>query len=51
MAIVLFLVLKGVYEIYWIGEKAALKQKPAVRYGLPLLIFLLILPYLKKYLF
>lgn len=51
MFVPLFMVLKGAYEIYWTKEKATLKEKPIVKYGLSLLFFLLILPYLLRYLF
>ena len=46
----LLIVLKETYEIYWTEKKAALKEKPIVKYGLRLLFLLLILPCLSKYL-
>jgi hypothetical protein len=39
---------KGAYDIYWTGEKAQLKGKAIVKYGLPLLCTLLLLPYIAR---
>lgn len=50
MSVIIVIVLKGIYEIYWTDEKATLKQKPIIKYGLPILVFLVILPYLLRYL-
>lgn len=42
------IIMKGAYEIYYTGIKAFLKEKPIVKYGLPLLCALMLMPYIMK---
>lgn len=39
---------KGMYDIYWTGQKAHLKKTFIVQYLLPLLCALLLLPYVYR---
>lgn len=48
MFFALIFVAKGVYDIYWTGERAHLNGTFTIRYLLPLLCALLLLPYIYK---
>ena len=45
---ILFYILKGIYDIHISGTKAHLKNNFIIKYGLPLLCALLLLPYIYK---
>lgn len=47
-SIVLILLVKAMYDIYWTGKKAHLKNKFLIKYGLPLVCTLLLLPHVYK---